>query len=99
MTSVRKIPSLVLILALAACGAVAATTDVVVYGGTSAGVIAAVKAAQLGKSVVLVAPEQHLGGLSSGGLGFTDIGNKQVIGGLARDFYRRVWREYQRDAA
>ena len=65
--------------------------DLVVYGGTSAGVIAAVQAKQLGKSVIIVGPDQHLGGLSSGGLGYTDTGNKAVIGGLARDFYHRVW--------
>lgn len=65
--------------------------DLVVYGGTSAGVIAAVQASRLGKSVVIVCPEKHLGGLSSGGLGFTDTGNKSVIGGLARKFYHRVW--------
>src|SRR3954469_7983934 len=64
--------------------------DVVVYGATSGGVIAAVKAAQLGKSVVLIEPGRHLGGLSSGGLGATDIGNKAAIGGMSREFYRRV---------
>jgi hypothetical protein len=71
--------------------------DVVVYGGTSAGVIAAVQAKRLGKSVVIVGPDRHLGGLSSGGLGFTDTGNKAVIGGLSREFYQRIWRHY--DAA
>ena len=75
------------------------TCDVVVYGGTSAGVIAAVQAARLGKSVVLVGPDRHLGGLSSGGLGFTDTGDKAVIGGLAREFYHRVWQHYQDPAA
>src|SRR4051794_20698991 len=73
--------------------------DVVVYGGTSAGVIAAVQAKKMGKSVVLVSPEMHLGGLSSGGLGFTDTGNKAVIGGLAREFYHRVWKHYDRPEA
>ncbi len=73
--------------------------DVVVYGGTSAGVIAAVQAKHLGKTVVVVSPEIHLGGLSSGGLGFTDTGNKAVIGGLARDFYHRIWQHYQKDEA
>jgi len=68
--------------------------DVVVYGGTSAGVIAAVQATRLGKTVVIISPDTHLGGLSSGGLGFTDTGNKAVIGGLAREFYHRVWRHY-----
>src|SRR5437773_2279696 len=50
--------------------------DIVVYGGTSGGVIAAVQAVVMGKSVVLVEPGKHLGGLTSGGLGATDIGNK-----------------------
>ena len=66
--------------------------DVVIYGNTAAGVIAAVQARKMGKSVVLVGPDKHLGGLSAGGLGFTDTGNKAVIGGLARDFYHRVWK-------
>ena len=68
--------------------------DVVVYGGTSGGVVAAVQAAQMGKSVVLIEPSSHLGGLTAGGLGATDIGNKQAIGGLARDFYRRIRKHY-----
>jgi hypothetical protein len=74
----------------------AAAYDLVVYGGTSAGVIAAVQAARMGKSVVIIGPDRHLGGLSSSGLGFTDTGNKAVIGGLAREFYHRIWRHYQK---
>ena len=70
-----------------------------VYGGTAAGVMAAVQAARLGKSVVLVGPDRHLGGLTSGGLGFTDTGDKAVIGGLAREFYHHVWQYYQDPAA
>lgn len=73
--------------------------DVVVYGGTSAGVMAAVQAKAMGRRVVLVAPDKHLGGLSSGGLGWTDTGNKAVIGGLAREFYHRVWKHYEAVAA
>lgn len=73
--------------------------DLVVYGGTSAGVIAAVQAQKMGKTVVIVGPDKHLGGLSAGGLGFTDTGNKAVIGGLAREFYHRVWKHYDTDAA
>ena len=73
--------------------------DVCVYGGTSAGVIAAVQARKMGKSVVVVCPDKHLGGLSSGGLGFTDSGNKAVIGGLAREFYHRIWRHYAQPEA
>ena len=72
------------------------TRDVVIYGGTSAGVAAAVQAKRMGKSVVIVSPDRHLGGLSAGGLGFTDTGNKAVIGGVAREFYHRVWRHYQK---
>ena len=71
--------------------------DVVVYGGTSAGVAAAVQAARMGRSVVLVSPEKHLGGLSSSGLGFTDSGNKAVIGGISREFYQRIYRQYHKD--
>lgn len=71
------------------------TYDVVVYGGTSGAVIAAVQAKKMGRSAVIVCPDQHLGGLSSGGLGWTDTGNKAVIGGLAREFYHRVWKHYQ----
>ncbi len=73
--------------------------DVVVYGGTSAGVIAAVQAKKMGKTTVIVGPDKHLGGLSSGGLGFTDTGKKEVIGGLSRDFYHRIWKHYNEDAA
>ena len=54
---------------------------------------------EMGKSVVLIEPSNHMGGLTTGGLGATDIGNKAVIGGLARDFYHRVWQHYQNDAA
>ena len=75
------------------------TADIIVYGGTSAGVIAAVQARRMGRSVIVVGPDVHLGGLSSSGLGFTDTGNKAVIGGLAREFYHRVWRHYQQPSA
>lgn len=69
--------------------------DVVVYGGTSAGVIAAIQAKKMGKTVILLEPGDRLGGLTTGGLGQTDIGNKQVIGGLSREFYNRVAKKYQ----
>jgi ribulose 1,5-bisphosphate synthetase/thiazole synthase len=68
--------------------------DICVYGGTSAGVIAAYTAAKMNKKVLLIEPGNRLGGLSSGGLGFTDIGNKYVVTGLAHDFYRRVGQHY-----
>ena len=70
--------------------------DLVIYGGTAAAVSAAIQAKQMGKTVIIVSPDKHLGGLSSGGLGFTDTGNKAVIGGLAREFYHRVYQHYQR---
>ena len=68
--------------------------DICIYGGTSAGVIAAYTARTLGKTVLLIEPGTHLGGLSSGGLGYTDIGNKFAVTGLARDFYRRIGTHY-----
>jgi hypothetical protein len=68
--------------------------DIIIYGGTSAGVMATYSAAKLGKSVLLIEPGARLGGLSSGGLGYTDIGNKYAITGLARDFYRRIGKHY-----
>jgi len=71
--------------------------DIVIYGKTSAGVMAAVQAKKMGRSVVLVGPSQHLGGLSAGGLGFTDTGNKKVIGGLSREFYHRIYKYYESD--
>lgn len=68
--------------------------DICVYGGTSAGVIAAYAAKMLGKSVLLIEPGRRLGGLTSAGLGYTDIGNKYVVSGLSRDFYRRIGKHY-----
>jgi len=70
--------------------------DVIIYGGTSAAVVAAVQVSRMGKSVIVVSPDTHMGGLSSGGLGFTDTGNKSVIGGIAREFYHRVFLYYQK---
>ena len=87
----------VLLALLSGCAAPA--HDVVVYGCTSAGIMAAVQAKRMGKSVVGVGPDQHLGGLSAGGLGWTDSGNKAVIGGLARAFYSRVFDHYASDDA
>ncbi|MGX5820688.1 FAD-dependent oxidoreductase [Chitinophaga lutea] len=72
--------------------------DVVVYGGTSAGVAAAVQLSRMGKSVVLIEPTQRIGGLTTGGLGATDIGNKAAIGGIAREFYRNIRQYYDNPA-
>jgi hypothetical protein len=71
--------------------------DVIIYGGTSAAIIAAVQVKKMGKTVIIISPDKHLGGLSSGGLGFTDTGNKEVIGGLSREFYQRLYQHYQKN--
>lgn len=73
--------------------------DVIVYGGTSAAVTSAVQAKRMGRSVIVVSPDRHLGGMSSSGLGFTDTGNKEVIGGLAREFYQLIYNHYQKPEA
>lgn len=73
--------------------------DVIVYGGTSGAVTAAIQAKKMGKSVILISPDVHLGGLTAGGLGWTDTGKKEVIGGLAREFYQRVYDKYQAEGA
>ncbi|TXD81583.1 FAD-dependent oxidoreductase [Subsaximicrobium wynnwilliamsii] len=75
-----------------------ASADLVIYGGTSAGISAAIQTARLGKSVILIEPTNRLGGLTTGGLGQTDIGNKQVIGGISREFYQNIKKYYEVDA-
>ena len=84
-----------LLAARAVCGAPDVPTyDVIVYGGTSGGVAAAVQAGRMQAKVLLIEPSRHLGGLSSGGLGATDFGHPDSIGGISREFYRRVKRHY-----
>lgn len=90
------------LLLAALCSLVSATPasyDIVVYGGTSGGVVAAVQAAKSGRSVVLISPTSHLGGLTTSGLGWTDLGQSSILGGLSRDFYHRVYQYYQNDSA
>jgi hypothetical protein len=94
-----KYATLLLTLFVGSSSARAADYDLVIYGGTSAAVIAAVQAKKMGKTVIVVSPDKHLGGLSSGGLGWTDTGNKAVIGGLSRDFYHRIWQHYDQPEA
>ncbi|KOH44626.1 FAD-dependent oxidoreductase [Sunxiuqinia dokdonensis] len=77
----------------------AKSAHVIIYGGTSAAVTAAVEVVQSGKTVLVISPDRHLGGLSSGGLGFTDTGDKSTIGGLSREFYHRVWQHYNDSSA
>jgi len=90
---------LLAIVALSGCQSESSTdtfkADIIVYGGTSSAVTTAVQVARMGKSVIIVSPDKHLGGLSSSGLGFTDTGNKAVIGGLAREFYQLIYQHYQ----
>ena len=80
--------------AVAPASAPARTYDVVVYGGSSAGIAAAVQVSRQGGSVVVIEPGRRIGGLTTGGLGQTDIGNKQAIGGIAREFYERIKKHY-----
>lgn len=104
---VRMIDGLLALVAMVGLGAGLATRaaaddtvyDVVVYGGTSAAVTAAVQVKRMGASVVVVSPDVHLGGLSSSGLGWTDTGNRAVVGGLSREFYHRLYLHYARDEA
>jgi hypothetical protein len=73
--------------------------DIIVYGGTSAAITAAVQAVDMGRSVIVVSPDRHLGGLSAGGLGYTDAGNTGAVGGLAREFHARLYKHYSQNAA
>lgn len=73
--------------------------DIVVYGGTSTGVTAAIQAKRMGKTVVIVCPDKHLGGLTSGGLGWTDSGRKEAVGGISREFYQRMKKHYDKSDA
>lgn len=73
--------------------------DIVIYGGTSAGVAAAIQASRSGKTVVLIEPTRRLGGLTTGGLGATDIGNKHAIGGISREFYQNIRKYYDGPAS
>ena len=102
----RPSPCVALVALLAtACATGTATADqpqprqIVVYGATSGGIVAAIQAKKLGKSVIVIEPSRHPGGLTAGGLGATDIGNKAAIGGLSREFYRRIGRHYAADTA
>jgi len=70
--------------------------DICIYGGTSAGVAAAIQASRMGRRAVIVMPGRQLGGMTTAGLGYTDFGSKDAIGGIARDFYRRIRDYYQR---
>ena len=70
--------------------------DVCIYGGSSAAVTAAYSAAQMGKKVIVVSPDERIGGLTTSGLGWTDIGNKQAVFGVSKQFYRKLGERYGR---
>src|ERR1051325_10517499 len=73
--------------------------DICIYGGTAAGVAAGVQVSRMGKRAVLLELGYHVGGMTSGGLGATDIGNKEAVGGIAREFYHRIALHYAQDSA
>jgi len=88
--------SILIVILIGSCSSKHYRADLIVYGGTSAGVAAAAEASRLGLSVIVVGPDIHLGGLTAGGLGWTDSGSKAVVGGFARKFYQRVKDEYEK---
>src|SRR5216110_2497231 len=73
--------------------------DLCIYGGTSSGIAAAMQASRMGKKAVIAEFGKHLGGMATGGLGATDIGNKAAIGGISREFYGRIAKYYSQDSA
>ena len=75
-----------------------AERDLVIYGSSPAALTAAIEAQRLGRTAVIVCPETRIGGLTTGGLGQTDIGNKSAFGGLALQFYRDVADWYKVDS-
>lgn len=82
------------LIALSSATAAVETADVVIYGGTSGGITAAIQTARMGRTAILIEPTKFLGGLTTGGLGATDIGNKRAIGGLSREFYQTIFKYY-----
>lgn len=96
----RPLLSTMVAAVLAAAGAAEERSfDIVVYGGSSAGVTAALQAAAMGKRVALVHPGKHVGGLTGSGLGWVDVGEPATVGGLAHAYFHRVWAHYQRPEA
>lgn len=81
------------------CLAAEHEADIVIYGDASGGITAAVQATRMGKSAILVSQYGHLGGLSSSGLGWSDIGNDAILGGLSREFYHQLYLHYQKPEA
>jgi hypothetical protein len=88
------LPFLLILLVLKPAHAATFSTDICVYGSTSGGVVAAVQAARMGKSVIVADPGQHVGGMTASGLGMVDFGNKAAIGGISHEFIDRVIQHY-----
>ena len=82
------------LVAMVSCSGLEREYDLCIYGGSASGVVAAYSAAQMGLDVLVVEPTDRIGGLTTGGLNFTDIGNKQVVKGVALQFYRRLGEHY-----
>lgn len=87
------------VMGIAAAAPAPRETAICVYGGTSGAVVAAVQAKKSGKEVILLSPDKHLGGLTSGGLGWTDLGDERILGGLSLAFYQKLYDHYSQDAA
>ena len=87
--------SIFLAVALALPAAAEPVWDIVIYGSTPAAISAAVEAGSRGRSVVIVCPEDHVGGLTTNGLGWTDAGKTHAVGGRAREFHHEIWKHYQ----
>lgn len=68
--------------------------DVVIYGGTPGGIAAAISAARMGSEVTLVEYNDHLGGMTTSGLGKSDIENRAMIGGIFKEFVSAVHDHY-----
>ena len=68
--------------------------DIIIYGSSPAAIAAALQAKRMGRSAIIVSPETRIGGLTTGGLGQTDIGNKSAFGGIALEFYRAIASHY-----
>ena len=85
---------LIALVAAISCNSQKTEYDLCIYGGSASGVMAAYSAAQMGLDVLVIEPSERIGGLTTGGLSFTDIGNKQVVKGVALQFYRRLGEHY-----
>lgn len=98
--TMKIVSSIFLMLAAAQLSAnvvpVEVSRDIIVYGNSSAAVTAAVQASRMGKDVLFISSDSCVGGLTASGLGATDINNYRAIGGLSREFYKRVYQYYEK---